>query len=74
MKTIGEDYIHGPYSITFPAGVTIVPVNIAIINDNVLEGDEDFTLVLNSSSVPDAVTVSDNNNQSTVTILDDDRK
>ena len=67
------DYGSGPYTVTFPAGVTSVPFDIPINDDDILEGDEDFMLTINPSSVPTGVNVG-NPDQATVTIMDDDRK
>ena len=64
----GEDYDIGPYNITFPAGMTIVSLSIPIIDDNILEGNENFTLMI------DPTIVGDNYNETTVVILDDDCK
>ena len=66
------DYTSGPYSVTFPAGVTNVPFNISIIDDNIFEENENFTLTINSS-LPTGVMVG-NPDQATVTIVDNDRK
>ena len=65
----GDDYDSGPYSVTIPAGMTRASFDIAIINDNVVEGNEDFTLVINSSPLPVG-----NNNEAVVTIVDDECK
>ena len=64
------DYSSGPYSVTFPAGVTIVPFNIPINDDNIFEENENFTLTINSS-LPTGVMVG-NPGQATVTIVDND--
>ena len=66
------DYTSGPYSVTFPAGVTSVPFNITINNDNVFEDNENFTLTINSS-LPTGV-MAGNPGQATVTIVDNDCK
>ena len=66
------DYTSGPYSVTFPAGVTTVPFNITINDDNIFEENEDFTLTINSS-LPTGVMVG-NPGQATVTIVDNDCK
>ena len=67
------DYSSGPYDVTFPAGVTRVSFVIVITNDNVLEGNEKFNLIIDPSSLPTGVTVS-NPAQATVTIYEDDGK
>ena len=45
------DYDSGPYTVTFAAGETIVTFNIPITDDDILEGNENFTLIINSSSL-----------------------
>ena len=67
------DYGSGPYTVTFPAGVTSVPFNVSITDDMICEGNEDFTVTIDPSSLPTGVTVG-NPDQATVTIVDDDRK
>ena len=67
------DYGSGPYTITFPAGTTMVPFNVSIIDDMIFEGNENFMLTIDPSSLPTDVTVG-NPDQATVTIVDDDRK
>ena len=69
----GVDYSSGPYVVTFSAGVTRVSFVVVISNDNVLEGDEKFHLVIDPSPLPTGVTVS-NPAQAAVTIFDDDGK
>ena len=51
----GVDYNSGPYSVTFPAGVIRASFNVTIINDNVLEDNEIFHLIVDSSSLPNSV-------------------
>ena len=41
-----EDYVPGPYNLTFPAGVTNVPLFVQIINDDIQEDNEDFELFI----------------------------
>jgi len=69
----GVDYDSGPYNVTFPTGVTTVPFNVSINNDNIYEGDENFTVTIDSSSLPDGVTRGDPGS-TTVTIVNDDCK
>jgi len=73
MFSTEEDYGYGPYTVTFPARTTIFILNIPIRDDNILEGNENFTLTINLSSLPDNIFIGDNN-QATVIIADDDRK
>ena len=71
--TGGIDYFPGPFSVTFPAGVTSVPFNVTLADDDLVEPYETFTLYIDTSSLPDSVkrvypySVS-------VTIVDDDSK
>ena len=51
--------------------MTSVPFNIPITDDDILEGNENFTLTINPSSLPNSVFVG-NPGQATVTIVDDD--
>ena len=66
-------YTSGPYAVTFPAGETTATFNVPITDDMILEGDEEFMLTIDSSSLPDGVTRGDPF-EATVTIVDDDRK
>lgn len=70
----GQDFDNnsGPYTITIPATETSASFEIAIVDNNILETDEDFILTiqpLDSSNV----TIG-NTQQTTVIILDDDGK
>ena len=67
-----RDYLYGLYSVTFPASFTMQSVDITLCDDNVLEEDETFNLIIISNSHPDNVT-NDNPDNVTVTIVDNDR-
>ena len=67
------DYTSGPYTVTFPVGETNATFNIPINDDDIVEGDENFTLTINSSSLPDNVTRG-TTGEATVTIVNDDCK
>ena len=69
--TGGVDYDSGPYTVTFPAGETSVSFDVPITNDNILEGDETFTVAVDPSSLPNDVEVGDPSS-ATVTIVNDD--
>lgn len=56
---------------TIPAKVTQISFPIMIMNDRILEGNEKFILIINSSSLPNYISKF---GQATVTILDDDGK
>ena len=66
------DYTSGPYTVTIPAGVTMVAFNVPINDDMILEGDENFMLTIDET-LPDGVTRG-TPPEATVTIVDDDRK
>ena len=75
MKYIGQgiDYTSGPYSVQFNDGDVRASFNVSINNDNILEGNEVFNLIVNASSLPSTVSVGDPG-QTTVTIVDNDGK
>lgn len=57
----------------FPAGETSSSFSVVLNDDDILEANEDFILVVNMSSLPDDVTVGIPS-QVVVTIVDDDGK
>ena len=67
------DYTSGPYTVTFPAGQTTATFDVPINDDDILEGNENFILTIDPSSLPSDVSVGDPD-QATVTIVDNDRK
>ena len=67
----GDDYELGPFNVTIPAGVISVPFNIPIIDDNIFEANESFTLTIDSSSLPSRVSVQPDC-VLIITIVDDD--
>ena len=69
------DYASGPYTITFGVQVTNVSLNISIINDEILEGDETFYLTIDPSSLHNYTNVGVGSLfQATVIIAEDDCK
>ena len=66
----GVDYRPLAETLTFSESVTMITVNITLLDDNALEGDEDFRAQLSTNSGsnvglgPDAI----------ITIIDDDSK
>ena len=54
--------------------MTSVPFNVSISNDSIYEGNEDFMLTIDPSSLPPTGVTVGNPGQATVTIVDDDRK
>lgn len=69
----GVDYASGPYYVTFRKGSRRVPFRVNIINDNRVEPDEIFNLMINATSLPDGV-IRDDPYTATVTIMDDECK
>ena len=70
--TGGNDYDSISQNVTIPSGTTNSSFSVTIINDNILEGTENFTLTIVSTSQRD-VTI-DGSGQATVNIVDDDGK
>ena len=68
---VGDDYESGPFNITIPAGESLVPFNISIIDDDVFEGNESFCITVDRSSLPSRIIVSAVC-LSIATIVDDD--
>ena len=68
-----EDYAHGPYAAVFPAGTSLAKISIPINNDNIFEGNENFSVFINSSSLA-SNKIFESIVQAIVTIIDDDRK
>ena len=69
----GDDYVSGPYTVTFPAGVIRVSFNVDIIDDAILESNETFELSINSNTLPNHVNIN-NPSKIIVTIVDNDGK
>lgn len=73
----GEDFDGDNLEATFPIGTTFneqvqtACVDISIINDDALEGDHSFTVVLSNAN-PSSVTISPPFSSATVIIEDDD--
>ena len=67
------DYTSGPYTVTFPAGLTMVAFDVPITDDTILEVNENFMLSIDEASLPFGITHG-NPPEATVTIVDDDRK
>ena len=57
-----------------PAGQTMIPFNISIVSDAILEDSEDFDIVIIGATLPDRVSRGSQPQRATVTIVDDDRK
>ena len=68
------DYGSGPYTVTIPAGnITSVSFEVKINDDNILEDNETFGLAINSSALPQCISLT-GPYRTTVTIVDDDGK
>ena len=67
------DYTAGPYSVTFKVDATTALLSVPINDDDTFEGNENFTLTIDSSSLPSDVIVS-NPGYATVTIIENDGK
>ena len=68
------DYYPGPYTVTFPAGVTTASISIYITDDSSLElTDETFFLIINDLVLPKHITYGDLW-RATVTIVSNESK
>ena len=65
------DYTSGPYTVTFPAGVTMITFDVPITDDLIFEVDENFILILNGTSLASGITC-EIPGQATVTIVDNE--
>ena len=67
------DYYSGPYTVNVTAEETKNAVlNIPIIDDNKLEMDENFSVIITSTSQPEKVFISSGRSQAVVFIVNDD--
>jgi len=66
-----EDYSSGPYYVVFTAGMTEAVFNVSINDNEILEEAETFNMIINSSSLPNNVTIGELG-EAVVTILDND--
>ena len=69
----GVDYDSGPYTVIIPAGERNTSLSIPINDDNIFEHNENFGLTVNVSSLPTGVYIG-NNNETIITIVDNDGK
>ena len=53
----GNDYSSGPYNVTVLPGTTSTFFVVPILRDNLVEGNEEFTLTINTILLPSDVTV-----------------
>ena len=71
-RTGNDDYGSGVYTVTIPAGATMVPFDIPIVDDeDTSEGNEDFDIIIVLGSLPTNITLG-NPGRARVTIEDDD--
>ena len=68
---VGDDFESGPFNITIPAGESQVSFNISIIDDDVFEGNESFSVTIDPSSLPSRIILF-STCLLNVTIVDDD--
>ena len=61
----------GQYNVTILAGDTVGLLDIAIINDNIVEETESFNLTINVTTLPEGIFTGDPNT-TIVNILDSD--
>ena len=66
------DYTSGPYPITIPANMTSVPFNVTINDDDILENNEDFDVIIVPGSLPPDGVSRGNPGRATVTIVNND--
>ena len=71
ITTENEDYQRRPYSLTFTESVNSTPIVVALINDNIYEGNEDFILTIDSSKLGNNIIV-DQPDEVVVVITDHD--
>ena len=68
----GVDYNSRLYNVIFPARVTRASLNVAVYNDNILEGNETFILAMTNLSLSEEgfVITTGDYDKATVTIID----
>ena len=65
------DYEFQPIALTFTSGVVVIPLEVPIFDDDIFEGNETFSLTIDSSTLPNNVITGDVN-EVVVVISDDD--
>ena len=69
----GIDYSAISGTITLAAGVTLGTIDVSVVDDLIVEGDEDVTITLTSIVSGDAdISIDSVNDDDTATIIDDD--
>lgn len=69
----GVDYNSGPHTATITAGSDRTSFNIPLNDDNIVEGNENFTVIIIMSSLPDDFVLG-SVSEATVIIRDEDSK
>ena len=69
--TGNDDYGPGDYLVVIPPGVIMVPFDIPVVDDNILEGNENFYIIIITGSLPNDVTRR-NFGRARLTIIDDE--
>ena len=69
----GSDYVGRSLLVTFPVGVNVISFNVSIINDNIAELAESFTLDLEIPAASAAMgVIAGSPDTATVTIIDNE--
>lgn len=66
-----RDFASGPFNVTFHAGETVAMFNVSINDDNTVENNETFAILIDQSSLPNGVSIG-NPSRTVVIIVDDD--
>ena len=72
MITGSADYESGPFSVTIPAGEITASFNISLVDDNIFEVNETFSLIIDQSSLSCGVVLQPVDYIVMITIVDDD--
>ena len=67
----GSDFIFVPHYVSFPAGVMRVAFNVTIVEDNILEHNESFSVGVDPLTLPNKIIIG-SSSHTTITIIDDD--
>jgi len=70
---MSSNYDFGPYTVTLPAGVTSVPFEFPINDDDILEDDQFLHISIDIQSLPCGFTIG-SVDHTTVVIVNDDCK
>ena len=72
LSIAGTDFLPLNRILTFNSDISRTTINVTLLNDNIVEGDEDFLARLEVPSTEMDVVLSKDN--ATITILDDNSK